>query len=434
MTRRTLPNTRTALNAAANNGQINYFITPPELADYWFAKITEASLAGFRGKLLDYYVEASDSRGNLHRSEIQHVFVEDDGSSGGGTVTAPPTPGGLSATVNGSSAITLSWAAASGATSYQVFRDGSLRGTTSNTTWPDSGLSAATSYSYTVVAANSAGNSAPSSSLTATTAAAGTTPAPFAMDGVADSAGYLLSNPGMTIHAALRGSKLYVATWAPGAFGNDHFILIGGSVMASTTTAAPWAKAGTIALPTGSPFLAAESSNTYIGWANANGATPTTARGANGQQMEGTIDLAAFGAVPPFDLYLAALAYQTADGGLLGSQAPAGNANGNVDPAEFLCIPLEALRDEDANGTYDRLEPANGFHITAATRADDGFLLRWNSFPGRSYQVQSAETLEPASWDEVPGSTVVATGLITETTLNIQPGEAQRFFRVVLLP
>lgn len=434
MTRRTLPNTRTALNAAANNGQINYFITPPELADYWFAKINDGSLAGFRGKLLDYYIEASDSRGNVHKSEIQHVFVEDDGGTGGGTVTIPPSPVGLSATVNGSSVITLSWAAAGGATSYQVFRDGGLRGTTSNLTWPDSGLTPSTSYSYTVVAVNSAGASSPSAPLTETTSAAGTTPAPFAMDGVADSAGYLLSNPGMTIHAALRGNKLYVATWAPGAFGNDHFILIGGNVLASPTTAAPWAKAGTTALPTGSPFLAAESSNTHIGWTNANGAATTTARGANGQQMEGTIDLAAFGATSPADLYLAALAYQTADGGLLGSQAPAGNANGNVDPAEFLRIPLEALRDEDANGTYDRLERGRGFHITAASRSGEGFLLRWNSFPGRSYQVQSAETLDAVEWDEVPGSTVVATGLTTETTLTLEAGDRQRFFRVLLLP
>ncbi|HDL77467.1 MAG TPA: hypothetical protein ENG36_01710, partial [Lentisphaerae bacterium] len=37
---------------------------------------------GFRGKLLDYYIEAFDGRGNRSRSEIQHVFVEDDGQGG----------------------------------------------------------------------------------------------------------------------------------------------------------------------------------------------------------------------------------------------------------------------------------------------------------------------------------------------------------------
>jgi hypothetical protein len=86
MTKRVLPRTQSELNAAANNSQINYFITSPELADYYFAKVTDATVSGFRGKLLDYYLEATDTRGNVSRSDIQHVFVEDDG-------TAPVPPG-----------------------------------------------------------------------------------------------------------------------------------------------------------------------------------------------------------------------------------------------------------------------------------------------------------------------------------------------------
>ncbi len=85
MTKRVLPNTSAALNAAAGNGQINYFsqALATNIADYYFAKITDASLPGFRGKLLDYYIEAHDSKGNVHKSEIQHVFVEDDGGGSG---------------------------------------------------------------------------------------------------------------------------------------------------------------------------------------------------------------------------------------------------------------------------------------------------------------------------------------------------------------
>ncbi|MBN1268645.1 MAG: hypothetical protein JXB04_03580 [Kiritimatiellae bacterium] len=84
MTKRELPKTRTALNAAANNSQIDYFIEPHTngVADYYFAKITDASAPGFRGKLLDYYIEAFDARTNRHRSDIQHVFVENDGQGG----------------------------------------------------------------------------------------------------------------------------------------------------------------------------------------------------------------------------------------------------------------------------------------------------------------------------------------------------------------
>jgi hypothetical protein len=83
MTKRTLPRTKDELNAAANNPQIDYFITPPELADYYFAKITDTAVPGFRGKLLDYYLEATDSRGNVSKSDIQHVYVEDDGAAPG---------------------------------------------------------------------------------------------------------------------------------------------------------------------------------------------------------------------------------------------------------------------------------------------------------------------------------------------------------------
>ncbi|HBA85464.1 MAG TPA: hypothetical protein DCZ95_15365 [Verrucomicrobia bacterium] len=85
MNKRVLPNTREALNLAANNSQIDYFITSPHIADYYFVKITDQNVPGYRGKLLDYYIEATDARGNTHKSEVQHVWVEDDGS-------APPPP------------------------------------------------------------------------------------------------------------------------------------------------------------------------------------------------------------------------------------------------------------------------------------------------------------------------------------------------------
>jgi hypothetical protein len=429
MTKRPLPNTQAALNAAANNGQINYFITPPELADYYFAKIDDASLAGFRGKLLDYYIEAADTLGNVHKSEIQHVFVEDDGQ-GGGVVTAPATPDNLAAVATGSTGISVTWSAVSGATSYEVRRSNTLLGTTPNASWLDSGLQPSTSYAYTVTAVNSAGSSAPTASVSATTdPSGGGTEAPdFAMDGVADSPGYLISHPGMTIHAAVRGNKLYVATWAPGAFGNDHFILVGSSALATPTTPAPWGKAGTLAVPPGTAFLAAESSNTYIGWFNTNGAATTTARGADGQQMEGTIELTS----PPSELYLAALAYQTADGGLLGSQAPAGNGDGNVDAGELLRIPLEALRDEDANGLHDLLEPGKGFKVIAAGRQGNSFRLSWAAFPGRSYKVQASDLL--GEWSDVSGSEVVADSLVAEFDVALDPVEHRKFFRVMLVP
>lgn len=104
MTKKALPKTREALNAAAANSQIDYFLPVQDyaVADYYFAHITDANLPGFRSKLLDYYIEATDAKGNTVKSDIQHVWVDDysgqtnggGGGGGGGTdpvVTLSPT-------------------------------------------------------------------------------------------------------------------------------------------------------------------------------------------------------------------------------------------------------------------------------------------------------------------------------------------------------
>ncbi len=432
MTMRTLPNDQASLNAAASNGQINYFITPPELADYYFAHITDANVAGFRGKLLDYYIEAEDELGNLHQSEIQHVFVEDDG--GGTPVDPPAMPGGLVVTETTAVTATLDWDDVPGATQYVVFRDSVEIGSGPNSDWFDTGLTPQTSYDYQVLARNAGGDSALTLPETATTTAA-TGPLPFIMDGFADFPGYLLSDPGMTIYAAVRGSTLYLATWAPGEFGNDHHLLVGSSLEASADQAAPWAKAGFTALPDGSPFIGAEGDNDYIGWSNTGGAATTLLRGTPGGQMEATIDLdVAFGGTPEV-VHLAALAYQSPDGGVLGSQAPAPVTNdGNVDPDEFLGIPVEALRDENADGLYDRLDPRLDFITTGFMPEEGGYQITWNCFPGRRYQVESAPSLDPGDWSPVPGAEVTAGPLELSISHSLTPDGDRRFYRVRLLP
>lgn len=102
MTKKALPKTREALNAAAANAQIDYFLPVQDyaVADYYFAHITDTNLPGFRNKLLDYYIEATDTKGNVHKSEIQHVWVDDysgqtngggGGEETGSAVTLSPT-------------------------------------------------------------------------------------------------------------------------------------------------------------------------------------------------------------------------------------------------------------------------------------------------------------------------------------------------------
>ena len=132
-----LPNTQNDLNTAANNGQINYFIQPPELADYYFAKISNSNVNGFRDQLLDYYIEATDSKGNVHKSEIQHVYVEDDGAA-----TEPPsTPAAPSGSTTNSYTIELTWTAVDQASGYNIFRDDAFLTATSDTSFSDTPLS-----------------------------------------------------------------------------------------------------------------------------------------------------------------------------------------------------------------------------------------------------------------------------------------------------
>jgi chitodextrinase len=86
---------------------------------------------------------------------------------------APSVPMGLSATVVSATQINLSWGAASddvGVTGYRVHRNGTLVGVAASTFFQDTGLTAKTTYTYTVVAFDSAGNvSAPSAPASATT-------------------------------------------------------------------------------------------------------------------------------------------------------------------------------------------------------------------------------------------------------------------------
>src|SRR6266480_4161457 len=105
---------------------------------------------------------------------------------------APSSPTNLAATVVSSSQIDLSWSPATdnvGVTGYRVYRDGTLAASPSGTSVSITGLSAGTTYSFTVSAVDAAGNaSALSAPLSATTAASSDTTAPTTPAGLAASA------------------------------------------------------------------------------------------------------------------------------------------------------------------------------------------------------------------------------------------------------
>ena len=87
---------------------------------------------------------------------------------------APTTPGSFAATSTGATTVALSWIASTdnvGVAGYRVYRGGTIVTTTTATSFNDSGLSPQTTYGYSVVAFDAAGNVSPSGSASATTPA-----------------------------------------------------------------------------------------------------------------------------------------------------------------------------------------------------------------------------------------------------------------------
>jgi chitodextrinase len=97
------------------------------------------------------------------------------GAGGGGDTTPPSIPTGLTAMATSSSRIDLAWSASTdnvGVAGYEIHRDGNPIpiATTSVASYADTGLSSCTTYTYTVVAYDAAGNTSnPSSPASAQT-------------------------------------------------------------------------------------------------------------------------------------------------------------------------------------------------------------------------------------------------------------------------
>lgn len=62
-----------------NNPDVNFFILPDYIAGEYYTEIS-----GIAEKLVDYYVEMTDTKGNITKSAIQHVYVGLSNSGGGG--------------------------------------------------------------------------------------------------------------------------------------------------------------------------------------------------------------------------------------------------------------------------------------------------------------------------------------------------------------
>ncbi|GHF14360.1 chitinase [Streptomyces griseoluteus] len=99
----------------------------------------------------------------------------DGGGGGDPAPTKPAAPGGLAVSGTTSSSVSLAWNTVSGATGYNVYRDGTKVTAVSGTSATVTGLAASTSYSFQVTATNAAGESAKSATVSATTTSGGGT-------------------------------------------------------------------------------------------------------------------------------------------------------------------------------------------------------------------------------------------------------------------
>src|SRR6266581_2813997 len=119
-----------------------------------------------------YTVAAQDAAGNISsESTIASATTAD--------TIAPTTPAGLVATAAGATAVNLTWSASTdnvAVTGYIVKRNGVLVATPTATSYSDSGLADATTYSYTVAARDAAGNVSANSAVVSVTTADATPP------------------------------------------------------------------------------------------------------------------------------------------------------------------------------------------------------------------------------------------------------------------
>jgi Fibronectin type III domain/Glycosyl hydrolases family 18/Carbohydrate binding domain len=116
----------------------------------------------------------------VHGWYAEGTYYADDlsltgpGGGGGGGGTAPSAPTGLTVTGTTASSVSLSWMAPSGTvTGYYVDKNGTQATSTTSTSATVSGLAASTTYTFTVIAYNSVGESPASSAVQATTASGG---------------------------------------------------------------------------------------------------------------------------------------------------------------------------------------------------------------------------------------------------------------------
>jgi uncharacterized protein YjdB len=133
MTRKTTPK-----GNVTGDPEINFFILPTAIADLCYASVT-----GLKDALVDYYVEATDTKGNVRKSDIQHVYV------GSGAANVPVTgitvnPGSATIGLGGTQSITATVAPANATNKTVTWKSSNTAFATVNSSGVVSGMGSGT--------------------------------------------------------------------------------------------------------------------------------------------------------------------------------------------------------------------------------------------------------------------------------------------------
>ncbi len=307
-----------------------------------------AMVTGQDNVLIDYYVEATDTAGNVARSPIRHVWVGQSATNPTDRVTVSPEPlqAGQTATVTydpagGPLSVTGPIFLHHGfnAWSQIVSPDTPMTDADADGRWEATIDIPPAAGQLNLVFNDGAGtwdnNNGQDWSFTVD---GGGPVDAWTIDGQLDAEAVVVAERhGLTLWAGVKGDSLYLAT-NPASGGLDRFVLVADTPGALRP--AMWGKSGQVAAWTA--FVGHEADNNWHGWFDHTGPAAV----ASGAVLEMTLSIAAeFGA--PDSVAVAVAGYQSPDGGALAPAtqiAPSVNADAHIDAAEYVLLNLCALR------------------------------------------------------------------------------------------
>ena len=337
-----------------NNNEIDFFEMPAEIADQYYIHVQEPAIVDEGGVLVDYYVEAVDSKGYVKRSPILHTYVGiGNGSSSGNGDVATWEP----ASPQAGQTLSISYDLDSGSldnstdpvyihighSGWQdiINSDPEMEYNTETSKWVYEYSTPSDATTVDFVFNDGVGNWDNNYGLDwHVSVSGGSAEENFEIDGALDENAQLIGTSNdINLYAAWNNNYLYVA--CDDAEDEDLFIFIsnGNEILVS----APWSKSGTVAQWIA--YLANESTNSWSGWFDGG------SEQAVGDVLEGTVNWNnEFGTIPEI-VYVALGVYETDDAGVLTGQVPLGDGDGNIQISEYFEVNLAG--DLNYDGSID---------------------------------------------------------------------------------